>query len=66
MEETSFETARMRLQQVVEKLEGGDLTLEEALSLYEQGQALARYCQEQLDRAEVRITELSGPAENPQ
>ena len=40
------------------RLEQGDLTLEESLSLYEEGMTLARRCQEMLQTAELRITRL--------
>jgi exodeoxyribonuclease VII small subunit len=62
MEEQSFEAGRAELEQIVRQLEEGDLSLEETLSLYERGQALARYCQAQLDQAELRITQLSEAA----
>jgi len=62
MSELSFEEARTQLEQIVRRLEREDLELERALELYEQGQSLARYCQAQLDRAELRIQELSAQA----
>ena len=40
------------------KLESGNLPLEEALALYEQGMALAKYCGLQLDNAELSIKSL--------
>jgi len=55
----TFEAARAELEEVVRQLEEGDLSLTEAISLYERGQLLARYCQAQLDQAELRITRLT-------
>ena len=54
----TFEEAFAELDQVVQRLEAGELTLEEAISLYERGQRLSRQCQERLDQAEQRIVQL--------
>ena len=56
--ERSFESAFAELEDVVRQLEEGDLRLEQAISLYERGRALSSFCQEQLDRAELRVTRL--------
>jgi exodeoxyribonuclease VII small subunit len=56
----TFERAFAELEEIVQKLEKGDLTLKEAISLYERGQTLARHCQAQLDQAELRVTRLDG------
>jgi exodeoxyribonuclease VII small subunit len=56
--EPNYETAYAELQEIVTKLEAGDLPLEEALSLYERGQALAKLCAGLLDKSELRIQEL--------
>jgi len=53
-----FEPLYKRLEEIVARLEQGDLTLEESLSLYEEGMKLARKCQEMLQSAELRITRL--------
>jgi exodeoxyribonuclease VII small subunit len=63
MEDMTFETAFVELEEIVQRLEEGDLTLEEAISLYERGQGLARLCQDRLDRAELRVTQLEESAE---
>jgi exodeoxyribonuclease VII small subunit len=61
--ERTFESAFAELEEVVRQLEEGELSLEEAISLYERGQALSRFCQDRLDRAELRVTHLaSDPA----
>ena len=57
-EALSFEEALTRLEDVVERLEGGELELESALVAFEEGVALARRCAGQLDDAEQRIEAL--------
>jgi exodeoxyribonuclease VII small subunit len=54
----SFETSLEALEQIVHKLEQGDLALEESLGLFEQGIRLSRECQERLSQAERRIEVL--------
>jgi len=51
----SFETSLEALEEIVHKLEQGDLPLEESLGLFEQGIHLSRECQERLSQAERRI-----------
>lgn len=51
----SYEQARDALVEVVRSLESGDVPLEEALSLWELGEALGERCQEVLDGAEARL-----------
>lgn len=55
----SFEEAYNKLEETVQKLEAGNLPLEEALALYEQGMILARHCGVQLDNAELTIKRLT-------
>ena len=59
MNETTFEAAFTELNEVVQQLEEGSLTLEEMISLYERGQKLAHHCQQQLDQAELRVNQLT-------
>ena len=54
----SFEASLEALEEIVGKLEGGDLALEESLGLFEQGIRLSRECQERLSQAERRIEVL--------
>lgn len=58
MERLSFEEAVQRLEQVVRELETGDLPLEKALALFQEGVGLTRYCGGLLDGAEARIEKL--------
>ncbi|NTU81327.1 MAG: exodeoxyribonuclease VII small subunit [Chloroflexales bacterium] len=54
----TYETLYARLQEVVARLEQGELPLAEALALYEQGVRLAADCQHLLDSAELRVQQL--------
>lgn len=51
----TFEEAMARLEQVVRLLEGNAVSLDESLSLYEEGVALVRRCQGQLNEVEQRV-----------
>ena len=55
----SFEQCFRRLQEVVQKLSEGNLTLEEALSSFEEGMRLADTCARMLDEAELRLERVS-------
>lgn len=55
----SYEALYEQLQQVVARLEQGELPLDETLRLYEQGVRLAAACQRLLDAAELRVRELT-------
>lgn len=57
--EKPFETSLAELEQIVAKLEGGDLPLEESLELFEKGIKLSRECRERLTKAERRIEILT-------
>ncbi|HYQ16049.1 MAG TPA: exodeoxyribonuclease VII small subunit [Polyangiaceae bacterium] len=57
-EAPGFEEALKRLTSIVERLESGDLSLEQSLSLFEEGTRLSRTSQAQLDAAEKRVEEL--------
>jgi exodeoxyribonuclease VII small subunit len=56
--ELSFEQARTELDEVVRRLEDGSTTLEDALALWERGEALHRRCAEILGAAEERLRAL--------
>lgn len=56
----TFEQAFQELEKVVQRLESGDLPLEQALALFEQGVALARLCENRLDEAEQKVSQLCG------
>ena len=58
----TFEQCFERLQEVVQKLTEGNLTLEEALSSFEEGMALADRCAKMLDDADLRVKQVSARA----
>jgi len=62
--EAPFEASLERLTKIVERLENGDLGLEESLALFEEGIGLARTAQERLDAAEKRVEELIAADQN--
>ena len=52
------------LEDLVARMESGEMTLEESLAAYERGVGLFRHCQSALEQAELRVRLLSDPA-NP-
>lgn len=56
-----FETSLDALEQLVEKMEHGEMSLEESLAAYERGVGLYRHCQTALEQAELRVRLLSDP-----
>ena len=54
----SFETCLDELEKVVKELEGGDLSLERSLELFERGMGLSEVCRKQLEEAETRVEML--------
>ena len=56
----SFEESIRQLGEIVTRLEEGEMSLEESLSAFEKGIALARQAQQRLDAAEARVEELLG------
>ena len=56
----TFEEAQKELEDIVHRLESGEVPLDEALKLWERGEELYRFCRERLDAAEGRIEELAG------
>ncbi len=59
IENLTFEQAFDELEETVQKLEAGGLTLEESLALFERGQVLAARCNVRLDEAELQVHQLS-------
>ncbi len=60
IEQMSYEQALAELEGIVAALESEEHSLEQALALFERGQALARYCASLLDRADLKVQQLSG------
>jgi len=59
IDELSFETAFEELETIITRLESGDLPLDESVELYERGRKLSERCQMLLDKAELRVNQLS-------
>jgi exodeoxyribonuclease VII small subunit len=57
--ELSFEAALARLEAIVARLEAGNLPLDEAVALYEEGMRLVTLCGQRLDAAELRVSQLA-------
>jgi exodeoxyribonuclease VII small subunit len=55
MAEKNFEAALARLEEIVKKLETGDLPLEQSLKLFEEGVKLSRLCNKRLEEAERKV-----------
>lgn len=54
----SFESAIAELESIVQEMETGNITLEQALEHYQRGAGLLKYCQETLQAAEQRVLQL--------
>jgi exodeoxyribonuclease VII small subunit len=54
----NFENALKRLEQIVQRLESGDLSLDESLRLFEEGVELSRLCTKKLSEAEAKVEKL--------
>ena len=61
---STFEHAFQELENIVQQLETSQLSLDEALALFERGQALAAHCNALLEKAELKITQLTPPGAN--
>lgn len=55
----AFEEAEAELRRIVERLESGDVPIDEAIALWERGEALYVICRERLDAAEGKVEELA-------
>ena len=55
----TFEKALAELEQIVQKLEGGAVPLEESVTIYERGEVLKRRCEELLRQAEARVEKIT-------
>ena len=59
MTEPSFEEAQKELETIVQRLESGEASLDEAITLWDRGEELYRVCSAKLDAAQGRIEELA-------
>ena len=55
----NFEQSLKRLEEIVETLEQGEITLDDVMKLYEEGVAISKRCLEQLSQAELKLKRLS-------
>jgi exodeoxyribonuclease VII small subunit len=60
VDQMSYEQALAELEQIVSALEAEEHPLEESLALYERGQALAQHCTNLLDKAQLKVQQISG------
>ena len=60
LDQLTYEAAFAELEEIVSALEGNQRPLDEAMALFERGQALAAYCAGLLDQAELKIRQLTG------
>lgn len=58
--ELTYEQAFAELEEIVTALESEERSLDVSMSLFERGQALARYCADLLDQAELKVQQISG------
>ncbi len=56
----SFEKKLSRLEEIVQKMESGEMSLDESLSLFEEGVKLSRECGRELNEAEQKVKKLVG------
>lgn len=59
----TFEAALVRLEEIVQQLDQGELALEQALALFEEGSRLKEYCETRLAEAEATVEQLLQPAD---
>jgi exodeoxyribonuclease VII small subunit len=61
-----FEKALHELEEIVRRLETGNVPLEDSITIYERGEALKKHCEALLKRAEARIEKINtGPGGEP-
>ena len=58
IDEMTFEFALAELEQIVDRLERGDVPLAESISIYERGEALKQHCERLLKEAEMRVEKI--------
>lgn len=63
-EEETFETLRLELEEIVGKLERGDVAVDDAIRMWQRGDELHRRCAALLDAAEGRLEELAASADD--
>jgi exodeoxyribonuclease VII small subunit len=64
-QELTFESALAELEKIVNRMESGELSLEQALATHKRGLELARFCQQQLEAAREQVKVLEGEVLKP-
>ncbi|MBQ7046838.1 MAG: exodeoxyribonuclease VII small subunit [Oscillospiraceae bacterium] len=59
MAKKTYEESVARLEEIVASLEGGELSLDESMKLFEEGTKLVSFCSTSLDKAQTKIKELT-------
>ncbi len=54
----SLEASMQRLDDIVEKLESGEVSLDDAMNLYEEGMIISKQCMEKLSQAELKLKQI--------
>ena len=60
VETLSYEQAMAEMEEIIQKMESDQLSLDEALAFFERGQALAKCCADLLNQAELKVRQLTG------
>jgi exodeoxyribonuclease VII small subunit len=60
VESLSYEQALDEMEEIIQRMEGQQLALEQALALFERGQILAKHCADLLSQAELKVRQLTG------
>ncbi len=58
MAQKTFEEALKRLEEIVSKLENGDISLEESINIFKEGVELTKFCKQKLNTAETQLKKL--------
>lgn len=59
----TFEEALSRLEEIVNQLESGEITLDKSIAAFEEGQKLVKFCLEKLNEAETKVKKLTQDSE---
>lgn len=60
VEDLSYEQALIEVEEIVDSLEEGNISLEDSMKLFERGQQLIRHCNAYLESAQLKVQKLSG------
>ncbi|MGN0464457.1 MAG: exodeoxyribonuclease VII small subunit, partial [Acutalibacteraceae bacterium] len=61
--EMTLEQAMKRLEEITEKMQSESVTLDKSLKLFEEGSSLVAFCNEKLQQAQLKITQLTSDGE---